>query len=260
MGIYRRQSGGALGPGDRVTGPQGSPLLWIAVLLSIAACESPVTPPPTANSLLARAYLDQFGAPGEAAFQSPQVLVWSQFGLPMKDVLVRFTVSGGSVEHREVLSDSMGLASPGVWTLSRSEGEDVVTATVKGVEPLRFRSRVRVPIELAHYALQSMGGRTVPFETFGGASTTGGSISFYADGTWLSRVTHRGPNGTPSHGQMQGSYSRDGQTLAGAQFSGRNPWKLDATVSGNRLTALFSDVFESWEEVYVKVRSAGSWP
>jgi hypothetical protein len=172
--------------------------------------------------------------------------------------MVRFAASAGSLERSEARSDSKGLASPGIWTLRDSEGEDVVTATVDGVEPLRFRARVRVPVEVAHYALESQDGRTLPIETIG-STVIAGTLSFYADAAWLWRLTYRERSGTLYTSQMQGSYSRNARSLTGSQAAA-DPWRLDATFEDNRLIVYFSDPFDGWQEIYVKVRAAESWP
>jgi hypothetical protein len=245
-------------------------VLGIAALVALAACESPVLPEPEPNSLRATgALLDQFGAPGEAAFHSPRVFVYSQYGHPLRDVRVRFAVSHGSIERSEAISDSLGFASPGTWTLRSTEGEDVVTVTVDGVEPLRFRSRVRVPVEVAHYALEGLGGRKLPFQDGDGSATTGGSLSFYQDGTWIWRSSGSAPDGTLRTGQMQGAYSSAPFTFFDSEVpvrallisGGVAGWlALEARVFGNRLDAYWSSWDESWEEAYVKVRSVLSWP
>jgi hypothetical protein len=255
---------------NRVRGPSCDRILGIAALLALAACESPVLPEPVPRSLRTTGVLhDQFGVPGEAAFHSPHVFVYSQYGHPLRDVLVRFAVSHGSIERSEAISDSLGFATPGTWTLRSSEGEDVLTVTVDGVEPLRFRSRVRVPVEVAYYALEGTAGRKVPIHYGDGSTTTGGSLSFYQDDTWIWRSSGSDPDGTPHTRQMQGSYSSAPFTFFDSEVpvrallisGGVAEWfDLEARVLGNRLDAYWSSWDEAWEEAYVKVRSVVSWP
>ncbi len=82
----------------------------------------------------------QFGAVDEPLPAAPVVLVQDQFGNPVPDVSVSFSVTdgGGTVTGSPVLSDSAGLAAAETWTLGPAEGSNSVDAVVSGAPPLTF--------------------------------------------------------------------------------------------------------------------------
>ncbi|HST07291.1 MAG TPA: Ig-like domain-containing protein [Gemmatimonadaceae bacterium] len=83
---------------------------------------------------------DNQTAPANTVFPQPlAVLVVSQFGEPMENVEVSWTIAsgGGSLSSATTLTDANGLASV-TYTAGPTPGHASIVAQVNGVEPLSF--------------------------------------------------------------------------------------------------------------------------
>jgi hypothetical protein len=236
--------------------------VWPALVLAFCACESPAGPPrpPEPTRLNTYVPIERFGVPGASAYRSPEVIVQDQRGNAMPGVLVRFRATAGSIEFTEVVTDGRGYAAAGRWTLRSTAGEDTVFASVDGVEPLRFRARVRVPVEVAHYALESVLDIPVPVPYGTGWTATSGSLSFYADQTYVWRVVTVHDDGRIHTPIIQGTYSLGNGIVSGVEAADRFRLTFAGTPAGNRLRVHYIDNMDWWDEVYVKSRVVEPWP
>lgn len=230
--------------------PLGQTIALAALLVS-AACGAEAIPPRYPARVEPRPFISWFGAPGEVTHMPPGVVVKNQYGLPVGGIEVRFEATLGSIEHTRVVTDAMGVATAGKWTLRGTEGEDVVTATVDGLPEVRFRARVRVPVELARYELVSQGSYTVE-------SSIGGSISFYADDTFMYRITRTQGDGQLRTVEVPGLYARNDRAVyarEGAPFD----ILFVAQISATGLTVDYRSF--DWEnETYKVVSTVPPWP
>jgi hypothetical protein len=83
---------------------------------------------------------NQFGGVGEPLFLAPAVLVQDQFDNPLPGVSVAFGVTGGGgvITGSPAVSDDVGIATAGTWTLGPAEGTNSVESVVSGLTPLVF--------------------------------------------------------------------------------------------------------------------------
>jgi len=111
-------------------------------LLALVACD--VNDPPVATRLAADAALVIAGAAGTDAIVAPRVTLTDQRGRGLANVLVTWHVGPGSgvVGVDTVRTDASGMASAGRWTLGTGVGQQTLTATVSGLDPVRFTAFV----------------------------------------------------------------------------------------------------------------------
>jgi hypothetical protein len=134
----------------------------IAALLVLAACgggdstgsvapptTTPPTPPPApvATTLILQSGDGQQADIGTPVAIRPTVLVRDASGSAMSGVAVTFAVDsgGGSLASTAAVTGADGTASSGVWTLGTNLGANVVSATVTGIQPVRFRAVAMLP-------------------------------------------------------------------------------------------------------------------
>ncbi len=127
----------------------------LGTLATLSACDSDkVTAPvdtvsPTAvvrSALVAADGDNQAGDPNTALPVAPSVRLLSDAGRPVPNVTVTFTPSGssGSVTRSTVVTDSVGYASAGAWTLGVGPTQTLVAST--GASPgtsVTFRASLR---------------------------------------------------------------------------------------------------------------------
>jgi adhesin/invasin len=71
----------------------------------------------------------------------PFVTVHDQYGNPVPGVTVTFTPSGdGSVTNMSAISDAMGIASSGAWTLTSAPGPNTLGASATGLMAVTFNA------------------------------------------------------------------------------------------------------------------------
>lgn len=127
---------------------------YLTAMIVLAACGGdsatpstpPTQPPPplpqVATTVVAQSGDAQQAESGSALPARPTVLVRDAAGLPMSGVSVAFRVDsgGGALAATSATTSSDGTASAGIWTLGTGLGANVVSATVAGLPPVRFRA------------------------------------------------------------------------------------------------------------------------
>ena len=132
-----------------VTGPEGTAALqWVlprkpgpydvvasvGKLASVRFTATAVVGPPAYMSITTPA--DQAVALGSVFAESVAVMVTDYVGNALAGVNVRFEAggtAGGSVEHASAVTNDLGIASPGTWTLGTTVGVYTLTARTEGV-------------------------------------------------------------------------------------------------------------------------------
>ncbi len=114
----------------------------VLALLALAACD--LSDPPVATRLNASTALVVAGSAGSAVAVAPSVTLTDQRGRGLPDVLVTWQegVNSGLAGVDTVRTDSRGVASASSWTLGIGVGEQSLTASVNGLQPVRFRAIV----------------------------------------------------------------------------------------------------------------------
>jgi alpha-tubulin suppressor-like RCC1 family protein len=107
-------------------------LRGLLVLVLLAGCDDP-TPAPVPTQLTV-AGGGQTGAAGAALAQPLVARVTDEDGDPIRGVVVRWTVSAGTVTPDSVQTDAQGEARA-VWTLGGAAGQQTATATAAGLNP-----------------------------------------------------------------------------------------------------------------------------
>jgi alpha-tubulin suppressor-like RCC1 family protein len=102
------------------------------MLMLLAACDDPASAP--VPTQLAVAGGGQTGAAGAALAQPLVARVTDEDGDPVSGVMVRWTVSAGTVTPDSVKTDGQGEARA-VWTLGGAAGQQTATATAAGLNP-----------------------------------------------------------------------------------------------------------------------------
>lgn len=77
---------------------------------------------------------------GTTVATAPAVKVTSASGAAVAGVTVHFSVlaGGGTIASASGVTDSRGVASPGAWTLGPSTGQNVLEASITGLNTLQF--------------------------------------------------------------------------------------------------------------------------
>jgi alpha-tubulin suppressor-like RCC1 family protein len=107
-------------------------LRGLLVLVLLAGCDDPASAP--VPTLLTVAGGGQTGAAGAALAQPLVARVTDEDGDPVRGVVVRWTVTAGTVAPDSVETDAQGEARA-VWTLGGATGQQTATATAAGLNP-----------------------------------------------------------------------------------------------------------------------------
>jgi hypothetical protein len=171
-------------------------------------------------------------------------VVIDQFGRALRGVEVQFQATNGSIAQERLVSvvtNADGYARGGEWVLRDTEGEDMVIATVYGLEPVRFQATARHAVELARYEFQRW-------------TQSVGSLTFHTDQTLIYRWTTRHDDGTSHSGAIPGFYTRKDRSVSS---TGGPLDPFVATITGNRLEVVWLD----WgAETYAKTSAVPPWP
>jgi hypothetical protein len=126
-----------------------SPRLTIAVALAaaaLAACDGGggggiTEPTPAPTALAALTPLQEAGWTENFSSTAPAVRVTDQKGRPLGGVTVTFTVTagGGHIPRTQVQTDPAGAAHLDFWYLGAAVGEQTLSASVPGLDPVVFR-------------------------------------------------------------------------------------------------------------------------
>lgn len=123
-------------------------------------------PPAT---LAAHAGGEQAAVVGQKVETAPAVVVRNEAGEGLPGVVVTFAITsgGGTLTGAVDTTDAEGIATVGSWTLGKELGENTLTATVEGLDPVVFKAQATAgaPSGLALYAGRGQSvpaGRTVP--------------------------------------------------------------------------------------------------
>jgi hypothetical protein len=167
----------------------------ICVTLALMGCGSEPTSPRSVtqftrpsvaypNSVVARSVNSQWGWAGFFAGGGPAVQVLDQFGHPMANVSVSFAVTrgGGSVLTASMKTDQNGLAIT-KWILGKQGGPNTVVASVDTLDGVSFQANATVPVIVARYDLEEVGGAPLPVQYSNDPRSliTGGHILIAAD-------------------------------------------------------------------------------
>jgi hypothetical protein len=124
-----------------------------SVLLAVACCTvielscggggDGVTGPPevrVATHIRATSSTALNGTAGQAVAELPSVIVTDQHDSPMSGVTVTFAVTAGagSITGESATTSSTGTATIGGWTLGKTAGPNIVTASVAQLTPVTF--------------------------------------------------------------------------------------------------------------------------
>lgn len=114
----------------------------VLALLALAACD--LNEPPVATRLVATTGVVVAGQAGSVVDVAPSVTLTDQRGRGLADVLVTWQegVNSGLAGVDTVRTDSRGVASAVSWTLGIGVGQQTLTASVAGLEPVLFRAIV----------------------------------------------------------------------------------------------------------------------
>jgi Tol biopolymer transport system component len=115
---------------------------WFVVAVLGTGCTTSAEPPdPVEEELRLEAVTETSitGAVGSRVSPVPAVRLTTSAGTPVPGIEIRFQVSGGSsIELRSQRTDTVGLASPEVWTLGTTPGATTLTAHAEGLPEVVF--------------------------------------------------------------------------------------------------------------------------
>jgi hypothetical protein len=115
-----------------------SPL--VVVLASCAGISGPGDLPATPGQVTIASNPVTSATVGTAVTELPAVLALDKTGKPIAGITVVFRASGGQVSGDTATTNSVGVATLGSWLLPVVAGENIVSATVSGFIPLRFKA------------------------------------------------------------------------------------------------------------------------
>lgn len=220
---------------------------------------APEIPSKTPTTILARSLVNQTGIVNSLVVSSPAVLVLDQNGTQMSDVLVSFAVTGGagSVAPDQVRTDHFGIARTS-WRLGGATGENTLTATVSGIQPVLFRANSLLPGSMpelrgARWELVRIGAQQLPLTYSAGGTTwtiTGGNYVLLDDSTYAWGYTVNGVDNTRPAGRyvVDAPGSVQFYSAPGVLFS-------SATIEGNVITVMYEDWMDFETETYVMASS-----
>ena len=212
---------------------------------------------------------------------APRVRVTDAGGNPVALVPVLFMVppGGGSVTPLEVSTDSQGFASVGAWTLGTTSGQNALSASVSGLQPVVFSATgipgppaamalgpgdnqtalVNTPVPLPPSVVlrdtygNSTPGVTVTFSvTAGGGTATGGVAT--TDGTGVARVGAwiLGPTAGINQLKVYLPGVQDVSFFAQGKDPGGFQVELDYRTSVDpSIAPVFADAADRWEGIIV---------
>lgn len=203
-------------------------LLVVAVQLSCG--DGPSEPAPVATTITANSPTTLTGTAGAPVATPPSVIVRDQNGNPMAGIAVGFTVGsgGGSLAGAAAVTNSLGVATVGSWTLGTTAGSNSLSATAGTLAAVVFT------------ATGTAGPAAVVVKTAGDNQTAD-------DGTAVAvppAVTVRDANGNPvagvgvifAVGMGGGTVSSGSQVTDASGVATVGSWTLGAT-GPNTLTA-----------------------
>jgi hypothetical protein len=171
----------------------------ICMTLALMGCGSDSTSPDSArpnssttravvpSSVVAVSAVSQSGWAGLNAIRGPIVQVLDQSGQPMANVTVSFAVTrgGGSVLSTSAKTTQDGVATT-TWILGKQGGPNTVVASVGTLDGVSFQADATVPVIVARYDLEQVGGAPLPFQYSGDPKwlITGGHILIAADNSF----------------------------------------------------------------------------
>ena len=174
------------------------PTTAICLTLALMGCGSDSTSPdsvtPNSNttlttgpsSIVALSAVSQVGWAGLNAI-APIVQVLDHNGHPMANVNVSFAVTrgGGSVLTTSMKTNQDGAAAT-TWILGTHGGPNTVVASVDALGAVSFQANATVPVIVARYDLQEVGGAQLPFQYSDDPRwlITGGHILIAADSSF----------------------------------------------------------------------------
>ena len=216
---------------------------------------TPEIPPQTPTSIVASSVVNQIGIANSLVTLPPVVTVLDQNGAPMSRVEVSFAIAdgGGSVAPDRVLTNNLGIARTS-WRLGNTAGENTLTATVSGIQPVVFKANSLLPgsapeVRASRWDLLLVAGQRLPLTYSGGSSTwtiTGGHYVFLDDSTYAWGYEVNGVDNTRPAGRYVVNAS------AAVQFY--NSWGnlvSTATIQGNLATVTYEDIADFDPEIYV---------
>ena len=204
----------------------------LPLVFVVAGCggQDAVTPPiPT--SVVASSSTSVSAVAGTSVATPPSVIVKDQRGNAMAGVPVRFdlTGGGGAVAGAMQVTDAIGVATLGAWTLGPTTGPNAVNATVASLPPVIFNATGTAGVPTS--AAKSAGDA--------GVAVAGAGV-LPAPAVKVTDVNGNGVSGVTvvflvaSGG---GSVSGGTQTTDNSGVAAVGGWTLGATVGSNTLTA-----------------------
>jgi len=114
----------------------------VFALLALAACD--LSDPSVATRIAASSALVIAGQAGSTVDVVPTVTLTDQRGRGLANVLVAWQegVNSGGAGVDTVRTDARGIASAGSWTLGTGVGQQTLSASVSGLQPVRFTAVV----------------------------------------------------------------------------------------------------------------------
>jgi len=175
---------------------------------STAPISTPSHPSPlpaaVPTSIVAISTVSQVGWAGFNAMSAPTIQVLDQNGYPMSNISVSFAVTqgGGSVRTTSTTTGQAGFAAT-TWILGNQGGPNTVHVSVEALDGISFHADATVPVIVARYDLEEVGGAPLPFQYSHDPSygITGGHYLIAADngfafGYDINGVSNVTPTGT----------------------------------------------------------------
>jgi len=171
--------------------------------------------PSVATGISANSATTQTAIAGTAVTEAPSVKVVDQRGAAMANVTVAFAVQGGgTVVNSTAMTNAAGIASAGTWTLGSTAGQQSVSATVAGLNPVTFTAtaQARTPATVTAVSAPNQNGvtgsavaeaPTVRVNDQTGAALAGVTVTFAVTaggGTIATTTATTGANGQASAG------------------------------------------------------------
>lgn len=216
---------------------------------------TPEIPSKTPTSVVASSLVNQIGIANSLVTLPPVVRVLDQNGAPMSKIEVSFAIvdGGGSVAPDRVLTNNSGIARTS-WRLGNTAGENTLTATVSGIQPLIFRANSLLPgsapaVRATRWDLLLVAGQKLPLTYSAGGSTwtiTGGQYVFLDDSSYARGYDVAGAE----HTRPMGRYFVNAS--GAVQFFDALGLLLStATIQGNLVTVTYEDFIDFDPEIYV---------
>lgn len=126
----------------RARGTVAALLLLLSAAVLLAGCDT--TAPRVASSWSAESPRQLTGTVGAVVSPAPELRVLDQRGRPLADVAVAWLVSpgSGSIARDSTRTNVQGVATAPLWTLGTIPGVQTLSASVTGLETIRFDATV----------------------------------------------------------------------------------------------------------------------